>query len=427
MKLLLTDKQEEVIRRIYSLACEAGIPALGESPKMEEFKKSASMRADFIRATHVGFQEAQVIIGEELIKTEKINSAEKYYEHLLRKLADTIAWQLISYQGHIARRLYKQQKAPSLSSSNYESVLKASKHFIEGNRGFALISDLTSFIQVGDLAITDPLNSKRLSFAEVKEGAVNNEIIDLIHNTDGNSNDQLETFISTRGKSGVKQLKRVMRQAQRMDSTQKIINDENGVDFDTSMEIRIHPKEIEVEHFSHVIEELAEKAKTKGWAINTTDNCIFIGTYTGKMRNLSARIFNAWFFGEGGNQEDPNYYLTSSTYSPTSTPIFAHLDIARETKFDLVQHRTITRIALHIDRFIELGKSIGLNIRWGTKKEIGEFNSYVGKMKRERRPLIIEIGDTRIPLSDALLTRITFDLMTPRSFLTSLLSVHEEA
>ncbi|MDQ8195025.1 hypothetical protein QEH59_11350 [Coraliomargarita sp. SDUM461004] len=426
MKQPLTDEQEKLIRKIYSLACESGISVLGEAPDIEKFRNSPLMMKDYTRAKHKGFQKAQLIIGEELIKIEKAGKAEKYYECLLRKLADTIAWQLISYHGHIARRLYKKQKSPTLSTSNYESLVKASKYVIKENLKFALISDLTSFIQVGDLLIVDPLNGKGLSFAEVKEGQVNDEIINLIHDTDGDSNDKLKAFISKRGKSGLSQLNRVMRQAQRMDSTKNIINDDHGVDSDTGMEIRINAKEIEVENLSQKIEHSTEIARTRGWATDIIDDCMFIGSYTGKMRHLSKSVFDVWFHGSGGNQEDPNYHLALSISSPTSTPIFAHLGFKNETKFDLIQHRTITRVALHIDSFMELSESIGLKMRWGTRREIGKFAPYIGNMKRNGRPLVAEIGDTRIPISDALLTRITFDLMTPRSFLTSLLSVHKE-
>lgn len=76
----------------------------------------------------------------------------KYQEMVVRKSVDSIAWQLFGYDITIMRRVYYGQELIDITDSNLESEQFYIERYIEENpEVFVLISDLTSFIQVGDV------------------------------------------------------------------------------------------------------------------------------------------------------------------------------------------------------------------------------------------------------------------------------------
>jgi len=99
--------------------------------------------------------------------------------HNYYHIADGIAWQLLGCQIHVARRLNIGQKANKiLDSSNIASSIKIADKINEAQNSFALISDLTSFVQIGDLLVR---SDNKISIIELKEGKINKEIKDYLN------------------------------------------------------------------------------------------------------------------------------------------------------------------------------------------------------------------------------------------------------
>lgn len=75
----------------------------------------------------------------------------------MRKSMDSIAWQLFNYDITVMRRLYYGQELIDITDSNLDSELYYIDEYVKENpEGFVLISDLTSFIQVGDIVTFTP-------------------------------------------------------------------------------------------------------------------------------------------------------------------------------------------------------------------------------------------------------------------------------
>ncbi|KAF5051584.1 hypothetical protein DSECCO2_417430 [anaerobic digester metagenome] len=136
---------QDNFKRIYALACKNGQDKVKLDFSNPIDKKSEAL---FITECYKGFNKAQNFIIELLLKYEKDLELNKknlkqyrdrrdepktnetnnlivkleYRESLIRKLADSIAWQLIGGQNYIARRLYLGESPPTLSSSNFTSV-----------------------------------------------------------------------------------------------------------------------------------------------------------------------------------------------------------------------------------------------------------------------------------------------------------------
>src|SRR5690606_36131684 len=121
------------------------------------------IRKKFYTLAHDGMFAAQEQMVARIQTGHPLNNSE---EVLFRGVADSIAWQMIQGQLCYARRLFKDQRPPSLGDSNFESVILAARHMREQDpSSMPLIADLTSLVQVGDLMVAVP--DRGLSMIEV--------------------------------------------------------------------------------------------------------------------------------------------------------------------------------------------------------------------------------------------------------------------
>ncbi len=103
----------------------------------------------------------------------------KYQEMVVRKAMDSIAWQILKYDLTVMRRLYQGHELIDITDSNLESELRYIDKYLEENpTGFVLISDLTSFVQVGD--VVNLSLQKGMQIIELKEGKKNGEIFQIM-------------------------------------------------------------------------------------------------------------------------------------------------------------------------------------------------------------------------------------------------------
>jgi len=159
----------EKVKIIFNLACKYGVDTVRIETSSNMNHHSLNK---FIQACHEGFALAQDQILDGLINCEKelakllaerktslikrdkegseallqrIRFSE-YQAQILRKLADSIAWQMVFGDHYIIRRLFLYERSPSLLSAGlFETKTQVDKLNL-GKQGFALISDITSFI-----------------------------------------------------------------------------------------------------------------------------------------------------------------------------------------------------------------------------------------------------------------------------------------
>ena len=101
-----------------------------------------------------------------------------YKLDVYKHLADTIFWLLIGGKLHLARRFYHNVPGEKdLIETNYESVLSVAKEINATPLNFVLLTDITSYVQLGDLV---GLVYGRHTVIEVKEGKRNHEMLNDI-------------------------------------------------------------------------------------------------------------------------------------------------------------------------------------------------------------------------------------------------------
>ncbi|MGP3372434.1 hypothetical protein ACTVFP_22330, partial [Escherichia coli] len=256
------------------------------------FESDPDLRINFYKSANQGMREAQDEILS-IFKNEQNLSYSK--ELLLKSIADSIAWTFFGHELYKARLYYQEERQPNLKNCNLDSVIKVAESYIEAHPdAMPLISDLTSFLQVGDLLISCP--DTGLLTCEVKEGEMNHKILSVIDECiTAPPEEVLKSFVINEGPTAFKQLLRVQRQADRMEYVKSVISNDEGVNPDTKEKIKISEPTINIESWDEILVKTLEESEKKGWAINTFDDFIFIGCYSNPDTVKKGHIaFNYW-------------------------------------------------------------------------------------------------------------------------------------
>jgi hypothetical protein len=428
---------EQKARIIYRLACKHGTvhSLLGSDGKPS--------RESFLRACHNGFAEAQELIIVELLLVQKalkqlkhdLKSArsqrdkiattkihqeieiENFKECILRKLADSIAWHIIGGQNYIARRLcLLTNSRPSLESSNLPSVIQVANDYNKENPlNFALVSDITSFIQIGDVLLVSPTG---LKIIEVKEGQKNLEASSLLAELRDDATCEQQLRELNLKDNLREQMQRMLRQQNRQDQVINLLNTGVGKDAATGSAVAIVDVEYpEERYYDELRKLLCQLGAGKDWAYTVIDTGLHIGVYQGQWREFGANLLRASAF--DFEDADENYPVTSLRESLNQAlvePLFVK-DLAEDQIFDIAFGRVSVLALLRVDHMLHLFEEMGVSAQLLPPKR-----SRREQDKDSKHKLLIHQGccievktasGTKI-LGDGIGTRILYDTMTPR-------------
>ncbi|TXL68925.1 hypothetical protein [Zeimonas arvi] len=286
-----------------------------------------------------------------------------------------------------------------------------------------LISDLTSFVQIGDIISMVP--GKGLTIIEVKEGAVNNRILDFLGFYRQSGCDRaLEYFLASEGPHVAKQMGRMLRQEERMSHVLEVMKTGTGTDPDTSQKIKIPEEFIPVQDWDAELNQLIEKSEERGWALDVVEGCLFVACYSkGAMLHASNLAFNAWFDECGGDEFSPRARLLDSMQAPLALPIFSR-QLPEEAKFDLLFGRKQICMGINVDALIKRCEAAGLHVRFGSNKETTEIERAGVKPHRHKgRSIFIGNNDNEMALLGGIFMRALFHGQKPISIIKTILSI----
>ena len=315
-----------------------------------------------------------------------------YQELCFRKAMDSIAWVLFNYQSSSLKRLYQNQEVIDITDSNIESEIAYAKFEYEKDKtSFTLISDLTSFVQVGD--IVERCNGK-VSVIELKTGSVNEEIFDLMHKlSEGYSPKEICSTVISRGEKFTEQFQRDVKQMEKSQQVVKIINTGEGKDSITDANVEIIGKDDEPLVLDSYADELAKVIKESdksGLASTIFQSCIsIVAIRKDKFRNREIPRPQ-----KKGSSNSMLVDLRQGFRRPLGYPIYL-LDIPDPYISDIILGKREVYINFDIDSWIHLCARRGIKVDFLNKKEIARTN---GKMKNRNR--IFEINGQGLKLSN---------------------------
>ena len=415
----LLPELEPLARELYELACK-GSKDIWPEMEGKNFKDNDNLKKRFLTAAHNGMNEAQHKIVEIIRSNVELTDS----HHLLfRGIADAMGWQIIQKQLCHARVYYKEHPPVDLKQSNFDSVVHCAEEFAKQSPGsFSLISDLTSFIQVGDLLTVDSTGKTTLS--EVKEGKKNHEIFDYMTFFMETQCDHSFNYFSKRhGKDGIKQLQRMVRQAARMSHVKELINEGKSTDPDTDKNVRIPDETVYVPSWDQELNSVLKSCDEKGWGWDVIDDCLFIGSYSKELYNGQGHVvFNLVFDHFEGAEHSPRFKLFDSMIAPLALTVF-NKDINEEHKFDILFGRKNVCIGLNMSRFLEEIRKSGLMVRIATNKEASKLDQQ-GMPPYRWNGQAIFIGNSKreVCLSDGIFMRIIFHSQRPVKLVHALLN-----
>ncbi|MCG3797043.1 hypothetical protein LT343_27505 [Bacillus toyonensis] len=408
---------------------------------------SQSLRSDknqkeFVSKVHLGYMKAQNLIVQNLLllgdkrrrvknqikeykkgKKEKelIQKYEKdleiimYKERILRKVADTVAWALLGNDLTVIRRLYKHIPPVEIFNSNLKHDLEVvEKIFKENNTHFPLMTDITSFIQIGDVLVKDYFGNAT-QILELKEGRVNEEIEKIIKDYFNNRCDRKFYFeLSEKDMKFKKQFERYIKQQQKGLKTTGIINSGKGKDDVTGFDIQILDEVFYTQHFDNIISSMLKEVDKKNYSIRTIDECLIVGVYNSSKIPIHEG-FEVWKQGIG--IDFPTINLIQFINSPVSFPLFSH-PFSIDDKVKLANANKKVLMSLDIKKWFEILESKGLKVKLLTKKQTARMNTVPNHSKAfEYKGQAIEVkyGEVSQILFDGIFERMFNQLVRPSS------------
>lgn len=355
----------------------------------------------------------------ELQKLQASDTGIRWRISICRKIADTLAWTILRQKIHIVRRFFMFQKPISLKSSNIHSMLEYVNDFNKKNPlKFVLISDLTSFIQIGDFVIIDRTNGHfSMILAEFKEGEVNLRIRDFLDFFyESKCPIALNYFIQEHGKKKFEQLERMVRQDIRESQITQIINTGKGIDPGTNLPMNIPDQYYNLKSFLPDVIALLNEADEKSWAIKIIENCLYIGAY--KSNSSIYRMFDFWLKYIG--VKFPRYDYRTVLEFPLSRPPFI-LPIPEVMVEKLIFADLLLLFCLDFNRWMALGQKLyGMSCRWLSKKKSHKYiveNKKTRPIIYDKRVMEIEYQGFKMQVSDGILFRTLYDFTLPSSTL----------
>lgn len=443
---------ERELRLMLNYIREYGIQHCKEK-SIEVLSRDPEKMDDFMKNVHKGFLLAQknaiyllrkVLKEQKSIKLalkqarrERNKDKEKeiknklgkvqYQEILIRRMMDSIAWQIFHYDLSVMRRLYYGQELIDITDSNIESEIEYVDRFIESNPGgFVLISDLTSFIQIGDVISIAPGQGMRIG--ELKDGEMNYKVFEIIKDAlEVKCPYYIQNQIKDESLKFKEQVFRDIKQITRNLEVSQVLNSGEGKDLFTGLPTKIDDEEIELDTFADIVENLLDQSHHKGHAISVIEDCLLVGVFD--ETKVSSKAFDNW--AESLEIKMPIVDLRQGVTDPMSFPIFI-LPFKGSDIIDIVKGKIVIKMTLDIEKWLDTFKERDIKWRWISKKETARINSNL-KGKNKIFSLDgcgIEINDKNGAsqlIGDGIFSRMFTSFNTPLSMRKYLCTVIEKS
>jgi len=423
--------------KVVQIVKELHKPA-GDAERFSKQDLIRQNRIEFVSRCHETWKKLhenavyEIITFDAFLQREKTNPTmpvvKEYGEYnraVWRKVNDAIVWSVFGMQRHIVKRLCLYRKRSFLADSNDVHAMSTVKVLNVDPMALALWNDATSCVDIGDVMYIKNGMEPTPSFIELKEGLVNDAILELLRN---DSPETRATFAQRYGPKGVAQLNRVVRQSEVSQQALSLLQNERGTDPVTGRETQIIDTGVDDKRYDDVLNDMLKSALNGTGEIAESIEClrIFINMNKDRQKALEwtastlesqlgqpLRVTNNKF------ESDRIADLNDGLYLPMSLPLFLrHLD--PQVIGALTYGNLMGRVHLYFDwdGFAKIVQEEGGTFAWSSEKEARRMQAQDPRM----RPLIIKglvpmiIGErSKTLLSDPAMVEIFFDGVTPRS------------
>jgi hypothetical protein len=261
-------------------------------PKYQSIEPIENNRVEFGKAFHNGLQEFHlhmindILLVEEMLKalprpsTAEDHASRRGWGHLrqiFRTFNDCIPWISFPEPSFMVSRICRNRQRGHLRDQNPTSVLKVIAQLSKDGETLAIWNDATRCIDLHDITAVS-LNPRQISFYEVKEGPVNDEILKIVKRGDAKEIEEgMEDFVVRRGASGLRQFERFVRQQIHAGKLHSLVTNDSIEDpFTKKQRFAVSPPKPLAGYDDKELSELLREVRERDFACVTVDQCLHI-------------------------------------------------------------------------------------------------------------------------------------------------------
>jgi hypothetical protein len=432
---------------------EAMARPAGRKPEFATIEEIAKHRELFVIACHQTWKTwheraiGEILVFDEMLRRNDAQPVEGLREYaedisaLWRKVNDAIVWTLFGAERWFVKRLCLHRPRTYLAESNPESVLGLLRKLNANPISFALWNDATSVVDVGDVTYIENGLKPEPAFFEVKEGAVNDEILKFVTLKDKEEIDaRFNAFAEARGEKGVKQLQRFIRQSQTTSQMETLWTNLKGTDPVTGLEIEIVDLGVEPPPYDETLGTLLQQAVEHGREVfELVEDCLWVyATADSAVPRLAALARFRALLEQNGvgvssgterlmpHDRDRIVELRWGNHQPLAKPIFLRAFVP-EIVGSLAFGRLAHKVFMYLDwaRFATLCERCGVRFEWSSQKEGRRMLAKKATMRSalfRGRVGYVHVEDGRFDITDPGLVCMYFDGAPPRVIIEKIIA-----
>jgi hypothetical protein len=435
-------------------AAEAMARPAGRKPEFATIEEIAKHREPFVVACHQTWKSwheraiREILVFDEMLRRNNarpVDGVRQYGEDmsaLWRKVNDAIVWTLFGAERWLVKRLCLHRPRTYLAESNAKSMLSLLQGLNANPMSFALWNDATSVVDVGDVTYIENGLKPEPAFFEVKEGVVNDEILELVTLKDQEEVEaRLSAFAEARGEKGVKQLQRFIRQSQTASQMETLWTELKGTDPVTGEEIEVLNLGVEHPPYDERLGALLQQALERGrevfelvedclWVYAIADSAVSRHAALARFRSLLEK--NGVGISSGTERLMPHdrdriVELRWGSRQPLAKPVFLRAFIP-EIVGSLACGKLAHKVFVYLDwaRFATLCERCGVRFGWSSEKEGRRMLAEKATMRSalfRGRVGYIHVEDGQFAITDPDLVRMYFDGTSPRVIIENAIAI----
>lgn len=407
MKMVLQSGVESLTDDELQLFIKKQLPA----DHFEKFQKNVFKGWKTAQEIVVSIQEEHWMEGD-----PKSDPKSHYFYRNTQRLLDCILWHHYGPDMADMKRIYEREpKIQNLAYHNIQKHHEVALHINSDPNKFALITDLTSGIRLGDLFICEI--AKPNIFAEVKSGATNIKILEAITKNDTN----LLSEISKNEKDKM-QLQRILKQADHSNQLMRILKDGVGLDKGMSCKpMKVFEAKRPMETFDKELNTVLDKLrKGESTSVGVVEDCLLfvaVDTFTVASEKISEILHDKIIEFENGTTRPGIKFDLVLTLNESSVmrPIYLQ-PLDAEHIHDLISRRFHVYFYLSLEKYRINFSSESCTINWIEGKELrkkwAQCNQYALKFQNQSLEFGLRSG-TSMLLSNGLFQRLPSNFIKP--------------
>lgn len=400
----------------------------------------------FLQYVNWSLKQAQDLIVEWRLRLESAAANEQlnlespyrpqYLQRLLVDYADSLGWMLLCGDISWVRSMILEVKSPGpLRSQNWGSVERVLADLNSDLDQFALATDLTSFMHVGDIFLRNVRTGRCLPI-EVKTGAENERVLEVLSGaSEQEFGERLNRYLmgAKNPHHALRQVERNLKQRIRMADAAKyhVSQKRQRVQLKTGEQVIVHESENDEDSWSALVRDASRGLESGDAVTGVVDDCLFFEYGRARHTNERHVVFQFRVSKHLGLSTSPELVRKLRVFGvgqhtgmpgfvPQSTSLLA---LGEERQARLLALDDYLLVHLNIPALKQFLEGIGLLLR--VRNAPQRYQSAVDPLTRDvlgnNKIASITFANSKaemeVVLSSGLIGRILFNFLRPRTIL----------